>query len=65
MKRIRRNGGARDVLAPKGIALLSGAYDQTIIQSMNLGLVTSEEFISAAPANQAERDLLKASGHID
>ena len=25
MKRIRRNGGARDILAPKGIAILSGA----------------------------------------
>jgi hypothetical protein len=65
MKRIRRNGGARDILAPKGIALLSGAYDQSIIHAMNLGLFTSEEFISVTPANQAERDMLKAAGHID
>lgn len=65
MKRIRRNGGARDILAPKGIALLSGAYDQSIIHAMKLGLVTSEEFISVTPANQAERDMLKAAGHID
>lgn len=28
MKRIRRNGGARDILAPKGIAILSGTYDR-------------------------------------
>lgn len=65
MKRIRRNGGARDILAPKSIALLSGAYDQSIIHAMKLGLVTSEEFISVTPANQAERDMLKAAGHID
>lgn len=65
MKRIRRNGGARDILAPKGIALLSGAYDQSIIHAMKLGLVTSEEFISVTPSNQVERDMLKAAGHID
>ena len=28
MKRLRGNGGARDLLAPRGIALLSGFYDQ-------------------------------------
>lgn len=65
MKRIRRNGGARDVLAPKGIALLSGAYDQSLINALGLGIVTSEEFISVSPANDVEYRLLKTAGHID
>ena len=28
MKRVRRNGGGRDVLAPKGIAILWGTGDR-------------------------------------
>lgn len=65
MKRLRRNGGARDILAPKGIALLSGAYDQVAIARMGLGLVTSEEFISAAPTSEDEAEYLRGLGQID
>ncbi len=64
MKRLRRNGGARDILAPKGIAILSGAYDQPTITAMGLGLVTSEEFISVSPATPEHHRLLRDAGHI-
>lgn len=65
MRRIRRGGGARDILAPKGIALLSGQYDQGVIQTLRLGTVTREEFISYTPTGPSEIELLRSHGHID
>lgn len=65
MKRIRRNGGARDVLAPKGIALLWGQGDKRLIEALNLGPVGPDEFISYAPRTSDEVDLLRTAGHID
>ncbi len=65
MKRIRRNGGARDILAPKGIALLWGTRDRALIDSLGLGAVSAEEFISFCPRTDEEAKLLKEAGHID
>lgn len=65
MKRIRRNGGARDVLAPKGIAILSGKVDHVIIAALGIGPVTREEFISYTPKTAAEAQLLRDADHID
>lgn len=65
MKRLRRNGGARDALAAKGIAILSGQYDQEPIKRLGLGPVSSEEFISYTPTNQEEAAYLRAIGCID
>lgn len=65
MKRIRRNGGARDVLAPKGIALLWGQRDRALIDQLGLGPVTADEFISFRPESTAEIALLRDAGHID
>jgi hypothetical protein len=65
MKRIRRNGGARDVLAPKGVAILWGTGDKGLIQKLKLGLVGPDEFISYKPAAAAEIALLRSAKHID
>ncbi len=65
MKRIRRNGGARDVLAPKGIALLWGQRDRALIDRLGLGPVTADEFISIKPTSDADINLLRDAGHID
>lgn len=65
MKRIRRNGGARDILGPKGIALLWGQGDRALIDQLGLGPVTSEEFVSFTPRTMDEAALLRAAGHID
>lgn len=65
MKRVRRNGGARDILAPKGIAILSGIYDQDPIKRLGLGLITREEFISYTPKDANEASYLRRIGHID
>ena len=65
MKRIRANGGARDLLRPVGIAVLSGLYDQATIQALGLGPVSIEEFISVRPSAEADITLLRAAGHLD
>lgn len=65
MKRIRRNGGARDVLAPKGIAILWGQGDKALIKELGLGPVGHDEFISYKPNDPEEIALLKRTSHID
>lgn len=65
MKRIRRNGGARDILAPKGIALLWGQGDRDLIDLLGLGPVTADEFISYSPSSDHDIELLRNANHID
>lgn len=64
MKRIRRNSGARDVLAPKGIAILYSENDRDLM--LKLGVtVGSRQFVSYRPKNSEEEMLLRAANHID
>lgn len=65
MKRIRRNGGARDVLAREGIGILWGTADRALIEELRLGPVSADEFISFKPTTPAEIALLKNARHID
>jgi len=64
MKRLRKNGGARDSLARDGIALLSGYYDKTLIEQLRLPKCEKDEFISFAPTKEPAVQLLRTSGHI-
>lgn len=64
MKRIRRNGGARDILGPKGVAILYSETDRALIERLNLQ-VGFREFISFRPTDKAQKDLLRRAGHID
>jgi Restriction endonuclease NaeI len=64
MKRIRRNGGARDILAPKGIAILYANNDRDIMKQLGITF-GSREFVSYRPKNADEAALLRAAGHID
>jgi hypothetical protein len=64
MKRIRRNGGARDDLAPKGIAILYSETDRSLMHKLGLSFGT-REFMSYRPKDEAEAQLLRAAGHID
>lgn len=64
MKRIRRNGGARDFLAPRGIAILYSETDRDLIRSLGLSL-GYREFISYKPKSADEANLLRNAGHID
>jgi hypothetical protein len=64
-KRLRRNGGARDYLAKKGIAVLYGRTDREMISRLGLPAIGKDEFISHSPRDDAERTLLRTAGHID
>ena len=46
MKRLRENGGARDLLWVEGILLLSGAFDRLKIARLNLPPIERDEFIA-------------------
>ena len=46
MKRLRSNGGARDILSARKIALLSGNYDRAIIARLGLPEAAADEFVS-------------------
>jgi hypothetical protein len=63
MKRVRRNGGARDILDQKRIAILWGSGDSALIARLNLGRVSKTEFISYAPQNARELALIRSHGH--
>jgi hypothetical protein len=65
MKRLRKNGGARDILANEGIAILSGKYDHSLITILGLGHAGADEFISYMPLVAEHITLLRNRGKID
>jgi hypothetical protein len=65
MKRIRKNGGARDLLAPEGIAILWGKKDRDLIRQLGLPNCEPDEFISFKPVNPDDVAFLRAAHHID
>jgi hypothetical protein len=64
MKRLRANGGARDVLQRRGIALLSGIYDSGLIRGLHLPAIDREEMIAIAPKDKNEEALMRNKGVI-
>lgn len=64
MKRIRRNGGARDILAPRGIAILYSETDRELMKALGLRF-GYREFLSFKPINDDQARLLRQAGHID
>jgi hypothetical protein len=65
MKRLRKNGGARDVLGREGIAILSGKKHKDLIRELGLPACARDEFISLSPASESERGKLIEAGEID
>lgn len=64
MKRIRKNGGARDELANQGIFILSGSRDTTLIKSLGLDRIGRDEFIAVTARNSEEEIMLTTSGRF-
>lgn len=64
MRRLRKNGGARDSLAPDGIALLSGKYHSALIEELGLPRCEKDEFISFTPTTESDISLLRGAGCI-
>ena len=65
MKRVRGNSGARDRLKPKGIALLSGRTDASLIAKIGIPNISANDFISIQPLSDEERQLLLLEGKIE
>lgn len=65
LKRVRANGGARDILRAEGIAILWGSYDRALISALGLPRLLSDEFVSLTPVNGDQRKLLQSAGHLD
>lgn len=64
MKRIRDNGGAKDILSPENIAILSGAYRRYPIKALGLPECGRDEFV-AFHFDASQREMLRASGYFD
>lgn len=64
MKRLRRNGGARDPLAKMGIAILYSGYDRELMQRLGLK-VGHREFVSYRPKTEEQEAWLREAGKID
>lgn len=64
LKRLRKNGGARDLLQKQGIALLSGKYHSQIISALGLPFCNADSFISMRPSKPHEIELLQTIGEL-
>lgn len=62
MKRIRVNGGVRDILGPQGVAVLSGTKDNDILIKLSHSPIEPDEFISIAITNEEIKAIIIASG---
>lgn len=65
MKRLRKNGGARDPLLREGIAILSGKYNRDAIAELGLPECTPDEFVSISIDSDARREILDRNGYFD
>lgn len=63
MKRLRANGGARDILGPGGIALLSGRYDAVLAASLGYTL-GQDDHVAVAATSKSQELVLRRAGKI-
>jgi hypothetical protein len=64
MKRLRNNGGVRDILRNEKIALLSGIYDSETLRALGFPDIQSDQVVALSPRNLSEETLLRGEGHI-
>lgn len=62
MRRVRLGGGARDILHPRGIAVLYSENDAALMRSLGL-VVGKREFMSYRPRDRDEIALIREAGH--
>lgn len=65
MKRIRGNGGARDLLRKEQIAVLSNEYGKQALADLHWSPIGKQETIAIAPRSVEERTYLVSNGYID
>lgn len=54
MKRLRSNGGAKDLLRQRGIALLSGNFFNPVLERMGMARIGNDEHIAVDPRSDGE-----------
>jgi hypothetical protein len=65
MKRLRSNQGAKNILRPRGIALLSGVFFNSVLEQLGLPRIDNDQHIAIKPSNESEVNILRAAGEID
>lgn len=65
MKRLRKNAGAKNLLRPEGIALISGNYFNHVLESIGLPRIGNDEYIAIDPKTAAERAIFQAARQLD
>ena len=59
MKRLRKNGGARDPLAREKIAILSGTYHNALLEKLGLPKIAPDEVLAIKADTDAVEALLR------
>lgn len=57
-KRVRKNGGARDLTEPEGLYILSHDQQRSFIEALGLPQTLLGDYISLVPKDQFERDII-------
>ena len=65
MKRLRKNQGARGLLGPEGIELLSDTYGNGLLVQLGRPKLPPRTFMAIAPRTAEERDKIAEFGAID
>lgn len=65
MKRLRGNLGAKDILRPHRIALVSGVYFNPVLLQLGLPRIGNDEHIAINAATPQELALLQEAGQLD
>lgn len=65
MKRLRENGGARDILRPEGIGLISGTFGMLAVQELGFPALGSDEWLAIKAITQTEVEVLRRHSLID
>jgi hypothetical protein len=65
MKRLRGNAGAKDILRPRNIALLSGTYFNPVLQQLGLPRIGNDEHIAVEALTDREMVILQVANQLD
>lgn len=65
MKRLRGNAGAKDILRPRGIALLSGNYFNSTLVRLGLPRIGNDEYIAIDAQTPNDKALLRSVDQLD
>lgn len=62
MKRLRSNGGLRDLLEPKGFVLLSGTFDRDLARHLGIGEIANDEFVACPIETKDQLQAVRRTG---